>query len=201
MIDANSASGVGGLLIGITGIVLTVFYARKAEQLNKMRKRLDWSDLQAAASDLSQRIKSDFNPAAIITPGLTGATFANLLVTEFPGQPPVYVGTRTWKESAHSPKSESDSFLIETQKWIVTIPNSISEIREGDLLIVDDFAMSGDFLELLRSKLEEAGIEKGRIHSCSLAVTKVAIKNHKSPDYYWWVADDDDFFFPWGKAR
>jgi hypoxanthine phosphoribosyltransferase len=201
VLDMNLVLAVGGLVVGLIGVVLTILYARKAEQLNSMRKRLDWSDLQAAASDLSQRIKSDFNPVAIVTPGLTGATFANLLVTEFPGQPPVYVGSRTWKEADHSRTPDSHSFQIETKKWIVTIPSSVSALNEGDILIVDDFAMSGDFLELLRTKLVEAGIQQERIHSCSLAVTKVAIKNHKAPDYYWWIAEDDDFYFPWGKAR
>jgi hypoxanthine phosphoribosyltransferase len=194
---------VGGLVIGLAGVLLTIFYARKAERLNSIRKRLDWSDLQAAASDLSQKIRADFTPAAVVTPGLTGATFANLLVTDLPNQPPVYVGIRTWKEAAHSAGYTSGSFRIETKKWIVEIPASVSALIEsqGDILIVDDFAMSGDFLEMLRTELVAAGFRKEQIHSCSLAVTKVAIKNHKAPDYYWWIADDDDFYFPWGKAR
>ncbi len=32
-----------GLFVGIVGVVLTVFLARKAEQINRMRKRLEWS--------------------------------------------------------------------------------------------------------------------------------------------------------------
>lgn len=194
---------VGGLIVGVVGVVLTIVYARKAERLNSIRKRLDWADLQAAASDLSQKIRADFNPVAVVTPGLTGATFANLLVTDFPGQPPVYVGIRTWKAADHSSGLSSESIRIETKKWIVEIPASVTALIEsqGDILIVDDFAMSGDFLEMLRSEMVAAGFGPERIHSCSLAVTKVAIKNHKSPDYYWWIADDDEFYFPWGKAR
>jgi hypothetical protein len=61
--------------------------------------------------------------------------------------------------------------------------------------------MSGDFLEKLRTRLVEEGVDPARIKSASIAVTKVAIKNKKAPDYYWWEAADDDFYFPWGKAR
>jgi hypoxanthine phosphoribosyltransferase len=193
--------GIGGFLVGIVGIVLTIYYAQQAQRLNKMRKRLEWADLQAAASDLGQRMKHNFAPAVVVTPGLTGATFANLLVTEFPNQPPVLVGTRTWKDDPHAPVLPDDSIVIDTKKWIVTIPRKVLLYQSGKILIVDDFVMSGDFLDLLKARMVEAGIDAARIVAASIVVTKVAIKNRKSPDYYWWVADDDDFFFPWGKAK
>lgn len=192
---------MGGLLVGLIGVLMTIYYARKAEELNRKRKRLEWPDIQAAANDLGQRIKRDFSPAVIVTPGLTGATFSNLLSEEFSGQPPVFVGTRTWKESPYSAIPDHGVFAIETTKWFVTIPDAIFEYCDGTVLIVDDFVMSGDFLEILKGKLIASGFRPNQIKSTSIAVTKVAIKNHKSPDYYWWVADDDDFFFPWGKAR
>ncbi|MET8252109.1 hypothetical protein [Micromonospora sp. NPDC005197] len=52
--------GIGGFITGVVGLVLTVYYARKAEELNLMRKRLEWPDLQAAANDLGRRIKTEF---------------------------------------------------------------------------------------------------------------------------------------------
>lgn len=197
----NLALGLGGLFVGVIGIILTTYYARKAQELNRKRKRLEWPDIQVAANDLGQRIKKDFAPAAILTPGLTGATFANLLVEEFTDQPPVFVGTRTWKESPYATIPDAGVFCIETKKWIVTIPEAIVKYSNGKLLIVDDFVMSGDFLETLKGKLIESGYSPEQLRSAAIAVTKVAIRNHKSADYYWWVADDDDFFFPWGKAR
>jgi hypoxanthine phosphoribosyltransferase len=193
--------GIGGFLTGLVGAVLTVYYARKSERLNKLRKRLEWPDLQAAANDLGGRIKKDLAPVAIVTPGLTGATFANLLVAEFPNQPPVFVGTRTWKEDSYSSIPTENSFVIETKKWFVTIPTAATNYKDGKILIVDDFVMSGDFLDALRTRLVSEGIAAENIKSASIAATKIAIKNHKGPDYYWWLADDDDFFFPWGKAK
>ena len=191
----------GGVAVAVVGVLLTIYYAKKADELNKKRKRLEWPDLQAAANDLGQRIKRDFQPSMIVTPGLTGATFANLLVAEIGGQPPVLVGTRTWKADAHPPVPSDNSFLLETKKWIVTIPRASATYEEGYILIVDDFVMSGDFLDSLKTELANAGVGPDRVRSASIVVTKVAIKNHKAPDYYWWIADDDDFFFPWGKAK
>jgi hypoxanthine phosphoribosyltransferase len=86
-------------------------------------------------------------------------------------------------------------------KWFVTIPEAVFEYCNGTVLVVDDFVMSGDFLETLKRKLMTFGFRSDQIKSAAIAATKVAIKNHKSPDYYWWIADDDDFFFTWGKAR
>lgn len=197
----GTALAVGGLLIGVVGAVLTIYFAKKSERLNRLRRRLEWTDLQAAATDLGQRIKRECPPVAIVTPGLTGATFANLLVGEFALQPPVFVGTRTWKPEAHGLIPDHGSFLIETKKWFVTIPKAVMEYKDGLILIVDDFAMSGDFLDTLRDLLATEGVPPDHIRSATIAVTRVAIRNHKSPDYYWWIADDDDFFFPWGKAR
>jgi hypoxanthine phosphoribosyltransferase len=193
--------GIGGLGTGVVGVILTVYYARKSDRINKMRKRLEWPDLQAAATDLGRKIKRDFQPVALVTPGLTGATFANLLVHEFPNQPPVYVGTRTWKDQTHGVIQQGDWFVIETKKWIVTIPSTVVSHSDGTILIVDDFVMSGDFLDSLRSRLESAGVDPQRIRAASIAATRVAIANHKAPEYYWWLADNDDFYFPWGKAQ
>lgn len=193
--------GIGGFITGVVGLVLTVYYARKAEELNLMRKRLEWADLQAAANDLGRRIKAEFPPTAIIAPGLPGATFANLLSAEFDNQPPVFVGTRTWREDPHDPVESSGSFLFTTAKWIVTIPMAVLRYRDGNILIVDDFVMSGDFLERLRERLVNEGVAADRVRAASVAVTRVALKNHKAPEYYWWLADSDDFFFPWGRAR
>lgn len=197
----DTALAVGGILVGVAGVVLTIYFAKKAERLNRLRKRLEWTDLQTAANDLGQRIKKECPPAAIVTPGLTGATFVNLLVGDFPLQPPVFVGTRTWKENAHGPIPNNGSFLIETKKWLVTVPKAVTEYKDGIVLIVDDFAMSGDFLDALRNLLTSEGVPFDNIRSATIAVTKVAIRNHKAPDYYWWLADDDDFYFPWGKAK
>jgi len=190
-----------GLLLGITGIGATAYFARKAREESRERRRLEWADLEAAANDLGKCIKRDVKPVAIVTPGLCGATFANLLADHLPDQPPVFVGISVWKDDPHGSVQFDDTIRIETGKWLVFIPCAITRYTEGDILILDDFVMSGDFLERLRAALISAGIKEGNIHSVAIAATGVAIKSHKAPDYHWWTAESDDFYFPWGKAR
>ncbi len=192
---------VVGTAFGVVGTVLTVLLARRAERLNRERRRLEWPDLQAAASDLSRRILRDFAPGAVFTPGLSGATFTNLLVDQLGDELPVYVGIRFWRENGRLPDSLPGYSPVETNKWRVLVPEALLQGASEPVLIVDDFAMSGDFLEKLRAKLSEGGRDSAQVRSVTVAATNVAIRNHKAPDYYWWTADDDNFYFPWGRAR
>lgn len=197
----ETAFTVVGLVFGVVGVGLTILFARRAERINKERRRLDWSDVQAAASDLSRRIISDFKPEAVLTPGLPGATFSNLLVEQLGMEIPVYVGIRFWKEGKQIPETLPGFFAIDTNKWRVMIPDSVRQRESNSILIVDDFAMSGDFLQNLLETLKHDMGEQFVVKTATIVTTTVSIKNHKAPDYYWWTADDDNFYFPWGKAR
>lgn len=57
--------------------------------------------------------------------------------------------------------------------------------------------MSGDFISTLEQTLVDNGVLADRVMSVTIATTRVAISNHKAPNFYWWVADDDNFYFPW----
>jgi len=136
-----------------------------------------------------------------VTPGLAGATIANLVSDQFTGQPPVYVGISTWKDAPHG-KSATDSYAdFDTGKWLVSIPRDLISYKSAKILILDDFVMSGKFLETLKDWLVSEGMKPEQIGSASVAVTKMAIKLEMAPDFYWWTADDDEFYWPWGKAQ
>jgi len=146
------------------------------------------------------KIKKDFVPDVVFTPGLRGATFANLLVAEFNEEIPVVVGISIIKQDA-TVINLPNYHLIETTKWSVYIPEQLFAFSQKNILIVDDFAMSGDFLHNLSATLIARGFAKEHIRTMCVAVTKVAIKAHKAPDYYWFQAEEANFYFPWGKAK
>jgi hypoxanthine phosphoribosyltransferase len=187
----------------IIGIVLTVYYGRKSIELEKSKKKLEWSDLQSCANDLGSKLKQrkSFLPKIIFTPGLRGATFANLLLGELDHDVPIFVGISSWKDNPHAIRQINGFIQIETKKWYVYIPESILDFTGQNLLILDDFAMSGDFLEKVRDLLISKGFESKNIKTMCIATTKVAVHNHKSPDYFWMETTDDNFYFPWGKAK
>jgi hypoxanthine phosphoribosyltransferase len=185
----------------IVGTACSVYYGRKSSQLEKEQKKLDWADLQAAANDLGATIKTGFEPEVMLTPGLRGATFTNLLASEFAKEIPVFVGISSWKAKSDAISACDKFFKVETNKWFVHIPDFISNYKDKRMLLVDDFAMSGDFLEKLKDALMQHGFSKDRIKSVCIATTKVAIDNHKAPDYFWMQTKDNSFYFPWGRAR
>ena len=209
----NLIVGIIGFPLGAIGLILTVYYARKAEQteielkrISGLRKRLDWSEIQMAASDLEKAVSAaGIIPTLIFSPGLSGATFANLFEKALEVRTTVYVGICYWKASDSNfsePKDADQNYIrLETTKWVVLVPR-IAEWKENDqILILDDFVMSGDFLTSFRKALVESGIQDDRIHSAAIVTTHVAKQSKKGPDFSWFVSDDDNFYFPWGKAR
>jgi len=197
-----------GLLIGLLGIILSFIFhtkARKAEKETieaiKENKSLSWSELQAGSSDLCKKFRKDFTPDIILTPNLRGGIISELIKDQFEKHIPVFTGQIFWKKtSVHTPEIP-DNFQIKTGKWILYIPQSICAFKESKLLIVDDFAMSGDTLWGIKEKLIDHGFREENIKTVSLVTTKVAIDNSKEPDYFWRVNESSDFYFPWGKAK
>ncbi len=189
-------------LITIISFGLTIFYGIKSTRLEKQRKKLDWTDLQSCAKDLGNELKkTGFNPDMIFTPGLRGATFANLLQNEIVQQIPVYVGISYWKDSISKCELIDGYELIETSKWYVLFPKLPMCQKGKKILILDDYVMSGDFLKSTKKMLIDFGLDENNIKSMAVTTTKIAIESHKAPDYYWMTTFDSNFYFPWGKAR
>lgn len=192
-----------GTVVTVAALLLSVYFYRMSEATKRQLKSLDWNDLQNASTSLARRIREDgCSPVALVTPGARGASIANLLAADFDNQPPVYVGISTWKDSPSGVvHSSPDSILLDLPKWEVIIPGAITKFSDGVILVVDDFTMRGDFLELLKDALAAAGVARDRLKSATVATTDVAVKAGKAPDYSWKTFEGTDFYFPWGKAR
>ena len=81
--------------------MLTAYYGNKSIRLEKAKKKLEWQDLQSSAVDLGNKIKREFVPDIVFTPGLRGATFVSLLIGEFNGEIPVFVGISLNKDASY----------------------------------------------------------------------------------------------------
>jgi hypoxanthine phosphoribosyltransferase len=194
----NWVFGVATLI----SLALTVYYGRRAGELERSRKKLEWPDLQAAAADLAGMMATDkFVPDAVFTPSLRGATFVNLLLGELEREVPVFVGIASWKDAPGAVATCNGFFCLETNKWYVHVPDCLPLLTQAKLLVVDDFAMSGDFISRLKEALVTRGFASANIRTMCIVTTKVALHNRKAPDYYWMETSDDSFYFPWGRAR
>ena len=68
------------------------------------------------------------------------------------------------------------------------------------VLIVDDFAMSGDSLKEIVNLLEKKGFKRENIRTATIVCTPNAYDIRKQPNYYCIKNDYKEFNFPWGKA-
>jgi len=207
------------LIIGSIGIVLTVYFQQKAEKIKKASRRLEWSDIQAAANEIGNKLRtSGFLPSIIITPSLSGATFANLLADYFDGQAIVFVGMRYPKNNNKSTDSDrSAPFKRDTinlnsmvhfdlRNWDVYIPKQAficaNKVSDG-ILIVDDYCNSGQCIKQIVNKLiKKSCIQLDRIKSATIGASPYA-QDRVDVLNYWWIIipTHEKFYFPWGIAQ
>lgn len=190
---------VVGTTFGVWGVVLAINSNRKSRKL----KAVTWSDIHSATKFFWKKLKKkNFKPDYIITPGQKGGIIAQLIKDFYDDEIPILSGFLEANQSGAA--SDENDLIVSTTKWNVHMPISIGKFEKKEeirLLIVDDFAMSGDFLHSFKTRLVELGYPKDNICSCIVAVTKVALDANKGPDFYWKVVDDKEFNFPWGKAE
>lgn len=187
--------------ITVVSLLLTVYYGRRTAALERARRKLEWADLQVAAAELADRLRDEFQPDFIFAPSLRGATFANLLIDQLNRDVPVLVGVTSWKAGSRPLAICGGYVALETSKWFIHVPQCLFEYRDSNILVVDDFVMSGDFLQRLRDAFVHDGLTLDRVKTLAIVTTRVAIRAHKAPDYHWMDTADDSFYFPWGKAR
>ena len=196
--SAKSLITIIGFLIGVLGFALTIYSLVKSNREKRAKKNIKWEDLQSAAAYLSKKIKEARDiPDAIFTFSGRGAVIADLICYGLNHNIPVFVGLDIWKKEWGN--LIFPGFInYETNKWYLHIPEIIYDFKSRKILIINDYTMSGDWIEKTRSKLE--GFQ--HIKFLSIVTTNLAKRRNQAPDYYWTIrADDDDFYFPWGKAE
>ena len=189
-------------LVSAAGLLLTLHYGRKAARLERARQNLTWEDILIAADDLaSQLSKIGFQPELLLATSARGAIIAHLIGRHLPHTIPVLVGIVEWKDD-HLFEGDLSSYdAIDTNKVRIYIPKVVYANIERRVLLVDDFAMSGNGMSETRSRLEAHGFRPDAVKTATLIASVVAIASHRVPDFYWKKVDTLDFFFPWGRAK
>jgi len=156
--------------------------------------------------ELARRVsKSKSVPGGILALSPRGAVIGHLLLLEF-GRPeiPMYVAVNFLNDSpgkAFPEPPAGDWIVAETNRSQVLIPKGVLMLDAKRLLVVDDWALSGDMMHTVRQLLLSSGIEESRLTTCTLAATDGAIRNGKAPNHFIWTVDAHDTYFPWGSAR
>ena len=177
------------------------------DRLDKEKRTFNWEDLQNAAKDLSRSMKDDnFIPDLIFAPGATGGIIAHLLEDCLSEIVPVIVGTSIYRADVIS--TEETKRVMELKKyyelkhvrWYYYIPEMVFYNKNAKILIVDDLAMTGTFLNEMKQLFVEKGFTN-IVKSACMVTTTVAQANGWAPDYQWKTLESAEFYFPWGKAR
>lgn len=151
-------------------------------------------------------VKRQCIPDVIYLPNIKSGIIAHFFLDYFSTYIPIIAGQSILK-SKYTPKNlllvaDKESLIFfETQKWYAYIPASILKYKNMNLLIVDDFAISGDFMCKLIETLITNGFEESKIQTLCLATTEVALKSQTAPTYYWKCFSTTEIYMPWGKPQ
>ncbi|MDD1689205.1 MAG: hypothetical protein LUQ66_00910 [Methanoregula sp.] len=184
-------------------------FQQKYEELYLKVRTITWDELEKASRDLRKKFEeTGFRPNIIFTPCRRGASIANMMygVDEniF-----LYVGLRIDERGKPKPSDLPLNDLneewedVKTRKYHHYIPKFfLTDLnRNKKLLILDDFAMSGDSLkDIVTDLIEKKGFKKENIKTATIICTSVARDANKSPDFTVFDTEYSDFYFPWGKA-
>lgn len=193
----NAASFIIGTALSAYGIWQT----NKGNKMQRASKTIDWDQIQVASKALSKSIKKKMIPDVIICPGQKGGIFAQLLMEDLAIEVPIYTGFLVNNTTNVDATLQTNYVSLDTTKWHVYLPKNIESLRDKNILIVDDYVMSGDFLSQLKKYLLDHGVDSSKLLSCSIATKDVAIGTNKAPNLFWKIADAGVCYFPWGKAH
>lgn len=199
-------------IIGIlVGFIVARYYYNKSQKMTIISKSINWDDISIAINTIGKQLRSldderKFVPDLIFLPNVKSGIIAKYLTDYFDSYVPIFLGLSIEKKRYSLNSKEKvlipESYkYFETSKWYVYIPMNIFEYNNKKILIIDDFAMSGEYLSTLANLLIDNGFDKHHIRTICLATTKVAVESNKAPDYYWKEVIPGDFYLPWGKPE
>lgn len=186
-----------GLGLSVVGVYLTLSGNKKI----KDSKTIDWTQIHVGARYISKMVVKDkFSPDFILAPGprssIIGQEIANILNEEIP----VITGYVS-KDSIFEKKIDNDFVVIQANQWYLYLPICIKSLNDKNVLIVQDWIMSGESLVQIKKALFNLEYKEQQIRYCTIAVTQVPLKRKHRPNYYYKLVDPDECYFPWGKAR
>lgn len=196
-----------GFIVGIVGLIWGVVERHKAARKYMELRRITWDELRLASRELLKNVEKEFHPDVIFTPCRRGATIANLMFA-VDENILLHVGIRLdkrGKETAPLPEIwRKEWAVVETGKYYHYIPRTLINLlnanRDLKLLILDDFAMTGDSLKSLTDFFKNNGLEKENMKTATIVCTPAAYEGKSLPDFSWFKTEYGEFYFPWGKA-
>lgn len=192
--------GIAGFIVGVAGLIYAVWERRQSRSIR-------WADLASATKDMALHIKSKYSPQLFYAPTQKSGVLLELMQPYFSQYTPIIFGMGVpkaiYKEKPCGTIINQDAYYcFETSKWFSFVPKSIRAYSGCQLIVVDDFAMSGEYLAALKECLiTQAGFSADDIKTVCLANTSVSEHDSRAPDYVWKTVDSAYIYLPWGRPQ
>ena len=201
--DTGIIYGIGGILGTLSFGILSIYFYKKTLKLNAEKESITHEHLFKDSKKLKNNILKEFEPDVLFTPCRRGATIANLMF-DVSENILLYVGIREdLRKGKLKSKPKGYEVVPRTKKYKHYIPRGLlDEKKDANLLIIDDFADSGDSLKTIVDFLvNDNHFQRDKVKTATIVCTKTAIRNGKKSNFFIYDEMPPDFYFPWGKAR
>lgn len=200
----NQIISLISLFFTVVSFLYAIYCHYKMQQAEKRTRTINWQDVSDGSKYLAKMIGEHHKPDIIYIPNIKSGIIVHFIKDYFMEYIPIIVGQSISKKQFEvdsiSKIIDIDNYLFfESNKWYSFIPMNILDYKDKKLLIIDDFAMSGDFLKLLKNTLKNAGFKNENISTMCLATTEVAIQSENAPTFFWKDFSTTDIYMPWGK--
>jgi nucleoside phosphorylase/hypoxanthine phosphoribosyltransferase len=158
-----------------------------------------WDRISDASRCIGDMLANTFYPCAVLTYTPRSGIIALLIRDCIDKSIPLFVGMVFHKDEQHSfnPKY---FVKVETSKMEVFIPKDILTYCNQNILIVDEYTLTGDSLFILKDFLINQGFTQEKVKTLSLITSAAAIISRKAPDFKAFIIDSAVFTMPWGSA-
>lgn len=191
---------IGIVISGSFGMLALVYerMKRKREELNR-QQRFEWPHIHSGIRQIAAWLRRrKFQPDIIIAIPGGGTALADLLAMEFGEFVPVLPVQQF--QNKHAPMPDPNYKTCATAKWTFRLPLKVISDTNQKVVIIDDFASSGDSLRQIKTLFTESGVPSKNVLTVSLVAVAVLKETGKAPDYAWFWVDSYEVHMPWGHA-
>ena len=190
---------LGSYALALSSLTFAVYTSRKRQkEILHRQQRFEWAHVEAGIRQLCRWITREFSPDFLLAIPGAGVILTELAVIELGDTHPIFVAQQL-------PESSKETFPpggveFATAKWRYWFPTEILLQKHKNVLIIDDYAQSGDTLVQVRQTLEGLGFDPDHIKTAALISVRGLQESGKKPDFTWFWVEGHDVHMPWGHA-
>lgn len=188
-----------GYAIGLSSLSFAYYtFRRRQREIFHRQQRFEWTHVEAGVRQLCRWITRTFTPDFFLAIPGAGVILTELAVIELGDRHPLIMAQQLPRKSVEEFPQGGREFV--TAKWRYWLPDAVASYATKKVLILDDYAQSGDTLIEFRKALETLAFPADSIKTAALISTRGLRESGKTPDFTWFWVDGPEVHMPWGHA-